>query len=230
MQKIVLAIKLLYRIAMIGFLCLFANAGEVAAAENTIKIVQNGIIKGNLVMRFQANDVFSEKVVKFLNRGFTVKMEYNIELWRSRDYWFDRLDSQQNIGYEISFEPLEKQYRCIKTRNGITIASRIEKQLAKVASWVTMPDNPLNIAPLATLDPESRYYYNIELLIATLTTENIKDLQRWMGEFEEKDEEPSSLAKTSFKVVADFLSSRNHKRISLRSGRFVPYELPEIEK
>jgi len=223
-----LILKLLYRLLAIGFFCLFANTSELGAVESTIRIIQNGIIKGNLVMKFRADELFNEKVIKFLNRGFTIKIEYNIELWKSRGYWFDKLDSQQNIGYEITFEPIEKSYRCTRTNNGAVIISKSDRQLNRVIQWVTSTDTPVIISPLAQLD-ETEYYYNIEILIATLTAENIRDLQKWAGEFSQK-EEPSSLAKTSFRVVSDFLSSRNHKNISIRSERFFPHQLSVLSK
>jgi len=230
MRKLALTIRLLYRIMAIGLLCVFANTSEVGAAEGLIRIVQNGVLKNNLVMRFQAEGLFTEKVTKFLNRGFTVKVEYNIELWRNRSYWFDRLDSQHSISYQINFEPLEKRYVCRRTQQGTATTSKTDKQLDEIIQWVTHPKFLMTTIPLGELNPQSKYYYNIEVIIATLTAENIRDLQRWINEFGEKDEEPSSLAKTSFKVVADFLSSKNHKKISMQSEQFYPYDLPKLSK
>lgn len=228
-NKLILTVKLLCRILALGLLCLFANANEIAQAETSIKLVQNGILKGNLAVQFKVDDLFNEKVIKFLNRGFTIRLDYNIELWRKRGYWFDSLTNQLIISYEILFDVLEKRFLCRKIEQNNNIESRTEKQLNKLIQWLTEQNSLLIIAPLEELAPGSQYYYNIEIIIATLTADNIKDLQRWMGEFDKKGEQPSSFAKTSFKVVADFLSSRNHKRISLRSEIFSPYSLPRIQ-
>ncbi len=212
----------------LGILFLFANTDETVQAETSIKLIQNGISKGNLVMQFKVDELFDEKVVKFLNRGFTIRLDYNIELWKKKGYWFDSLNNQQNISYEIFFDVLEKRFLCRKMKQDNTIESRTEKQLNKLIQWMAEQDSLLTIAPLEELELSSQYYYNIEIIIATLTADNIKDLQRWMGEFDKKGEQPSSFARTSFKVVADFLSSRNHKRISIRSEAFYPYSLPRL--
>jgi hypothetical protein len=201
----------------------------VRAAGTSIELVQNGVLEGSLIMQFQAEEVFSEKVIKFLNRGFTVGVEYKIELWRKRRYWFDHLNIQHNINYQIDFEPLKKRYVCLKSQQGTAVASKLDRKLAEIVLWTTRPDPPLKIIPSERLDPNASYYYNVEILIATLTTEDIKDLQKWLNEFGGEDEETSTFTKTSFKVAADFISSRNHKKLSARSEEFRLSELPKLD-
>ena len=230
MRKVALTIRLLYRIMAIGLFCIFASTNDVSAAESLVKVVQNGILKGNIAMRFQAGEIFTDKVIKFLSRGFTVRVEYSIELWQNRGYWFDRPHSQRNISYQIDFEPIEKRYVCKRFQDGSQVVSKTDKQLDKLIQWVTHPDIPVIFVPMYQLDPEARYYYNIGILVATLTAENVKDLQKWMGEFGDQEEQTSSFAKTTFKVVMDFLSSRNHKKYSVKSDEFYPSNLPKLNK
>lgn len=216
-------------ILVVGLLCLSAGIDNVRAAEASIKLIQNGVLKGKLIMQFQAEEVFSEKVIKFLNRGFTVGIEYKVELWRKRRYWFDHLDIQHKINYQIDFEPLKKRYVCLKSQQGTAIASKLGRKLAEIVLWTTRPDPPLSIIPAERLDPKASYYYNVEILIATLTTEDIKDLQKWLSKFGEEDKETSTFTKTSFKVAADFISSRNHKKLSARSEEFRLGKLPKFD-
>jgi len=230
MRKVTLTIKLLYRLTAIGLFCIFASTSEVSAAESIVKVVQNGIIKDNLAMRFQAEDIFNDKVVKFLSRGFTVRVEYTIELWERRSYWFDRLYGQRNISYQIDFEPLEKLYVCSRLQEGSQAMSKTDKQLDRLIKWITHPDLAITFVPLEQLDSGSKYYYNIGILVATLTAENVKDLQKWMSEFGEHEEQTSSFAKTTFKVVMDFLSSRNHKKYSVKSDEFYLSDLANLSK
>jgi hypothetical protein len=218
----------LYGILAVILLCLLANADGVHAAESSIKVTQNGILKGDLVMRFRAEEIFTEKVTKFLNRGFTVRIEYKIELWRSRRYWFDRLDSQHSISYQIDFEPLEKRYICLKSQEGTAITSKLDRQLDRIIEWTTRPEPALIVIPLERLNQEAKYYYSIEILIATLTTENIKHLQKWL-EYGGKEKETSTVTGTSFRLARDFLSSRNRRKISERSGKFYLHALPKLD-
>ena len=228
MRRLASIFRLLYRLLIIGLLCVFANADDVRAAEVSVKIVQNGILNGDLLMQFCAEEIFTGKVIKFLNRGFTIEVEYKIELWRRRRFWFDSLDGQHDISYRTNFEPLDKRYVCLKSQQGTAVTSKLNRKLDEIIQWVTCPEPPLTVIPVKQLDQKGKYYYNIEILIATLTTENIKHLQSWLSEFGGKEKEPSTLTKTSFKVAADFLSSRNHKKISERSEQFFLYDLPKL--
>jgi len=225
LRKLALTIRLLYRLLVIGLLCLFANVDDVCAAEASIKLVQNGILKDNLVMQFHAEEVFTEKVTKFLNRGFTVRIQYRVELWRRRRYWFDHLDTQHSISYQINFVPLEKRYVCLKSQQGSAITSKMDRQLDKIIQWTTLPDPPLIILPVEQLNPKTEYYYNIEILTATLTGENIKDLRKWLSGEENED---STLTNTTFRVAKDFISSRNQKKHLVRTDKFRLSDLPRI--
>ena len=77
---------LLYMTVAIGLLGLLGLVSYVFADDVSVKVVENGILKDNLVMQFQAEGVFNEKVMTFLSRGFTVRVDYTIELWRSRKW------------------------------------------------------------------------------------------------------------------------------------------------
>lgn len=229
MKKLFLTFKLLYRITVIGLLCIFANATEVSSAENTVRIIQNCILKGNLAMKFQVEEIFDQKVMKFLNRGFTVRVEYNIELWQRRGYWFDSLRSQRSISYQINYDPIEKTYQCQCFQNDSKVTTKSDKQIDNLAKWVKSPDFYLVFEPIDQFSLNDRYYYNIEILVATLTAENVRDLRKWLGDFSEQGEQ-SSFSRTAVNVIIDFLSSRNHKRFSAKSEQFYISALPRIER
>lgn len=223
-------IKSFAYLILMMLICIYVNVNNVDADNIKMQLIQNAISNNQLVMGFQAEGVFTEKVIRFLDRGFTVKIEYRIELWKSRPYWFDQLNNQYYIGYQINFDPLEKRYICIRTQQDRVTDSRLDREREKIIQWSTTIDKPLSIISLDQLDQNLRYYYNIEILVATLTSENIKDLQKWLGDFKNKREEQSTITKTTFKVATDFISSRNHKKASMRTEKFDLKDLPKIGK
>lgn len=215
---------LLYMLLGMGLLCLLICVNNADADDVSIKVVENGILNDDLIMQFHADEIFTEKVLIFLTRGFTVQIEYVIELWQSRRWWFDRLSSQYNIKYQIEFEPLEKRYTCLISRQGELITSKVTDRLGHVIQWTTRPELPIIISPMTLLNPKASYYYNIVVSIATLTAENISDLRKWI-EYGGKEKKSSTLTKTSFKLARDAISARHRKRISARSGQFRPSKL-----
>jgi len=206
-------------------LCLFAS---VSAADLSISVLQNGLLNDNLVMQFQAKEVFTEKVIKFLNRGFTVRIDYTIELWQSRKFWFDRLDSQHTISYQIDFELFEKRYTCSKLRKDKVIESRLDRKLDEIVLWTTRPESPMIITSSDQLDQDANYYYNMEILIATPTTENLKRLQERLSESGEEEKNVSTLTKATFRIARDYISSKNSKKLAARSEEFHLRDLPKF--
>lgn len=216
---------MIYASLSVMMLCLFAS---VSAADLSISVLQNGILNDNLVMQFQAKEVFTEKVIKFLNRGFTVRIDYTIELWQSRRFWFDRLDSQRVISYQIDFELFEKRYTCSKLRGDKVIESKLDQKLDEIVLWTTRPESPLTITPADQLDQDASYYYNMEIAIATPTTENLKRLQERLRESEGEGKNLSTLTKATFRIARDYISSKNSKKFAVRSEEFHLRDLPKF--
>ncbi len=200
----------------------------VSAADLSIGVLQNGILNKNLVMQFQAKEVFTEKVIKFLNRGFTVRIDYTIELWQSRKFWFDRLDSQHVISYQIDFELFEKRYACSKLRGSKVIESKLDRKLDEIVLWTTRPESLLTITSADRLDQGASYYYNMEVLIATPTTENLKRLQERLSKSEEEEKNLSTLTRATFRIARDYISSKNSKKLAVRSEEFHLRDLPKF--
>jgi len=213
---------------IVGLFCLSVYVNGAHADDASIEIIGNGLLGGNLVMQFQAEEVFTEKVIRFLTRGFTVRIEYTVELWRSRKWWFDHLDSQHNIRYQIDFQPLEKRYICRASRQRQAVASRVERKLGSIIQWTTQPELPLIITPAARLDSKSSYYYDVTISVATLTAKNISDLRRWI-EYGSEEKETSTLTETSFKLAKDAISASHRKRLSMQSEKFRLRDLPRFD-
>ena len=214
-------------------ICMFSALGDLNAlhaAENPLELTLNGIVGNDVVLGFKAHGVFSQSVMKFLNRGFTVKMEYRIELWRRHRFWFDHLDAHHNIEYQIDFEPLERRYTCLESREGAVTRSKLDRDLQGIITWSTCPDPYVKIVSVSKMDKQARYYYNIELVISTVTTENMRRLRERLREFGQKKKQPSTLTRTAFRIATDFLSSRNRKKYAFQSKVFSLRDLPILAK
>lgn len=216
-------------LCLIGLLCLFTNTSDVFSAEPSLTIIENGILNNNLVMRFKAENLFNERVIKFLNMSFTVRFEYNIQLWRSRSRWLDHLESQRSVSYEVTFDPIRKLYNCVRYEDNIKLEVKPITQVEHVIQWTTTLQSPVVITELSNLDDSSEYYYNIDVLLSTLTAEDIRALQNWVSQLG-RSKGQSLLSRASFKIAADLISSRNSKRFSMRLGKFLPKNLPKLSR
>jgi len=160
----------------------------------------------------------------FLERGFTVRIDYTIELWKSRTLWFDKLETQEQVQCELNYDILNRIYKCTIGRTD-KIEPRKESELSKVIEWATKIDS-LEILTRQELDLRGHYYYTIKTDIATLTMQDIQDLQRWLEDDSDSDQNGElSISRATFSLVTAFLSAKNHRKFSMESRKFHGDEL-----
>jgi len=197
------------------------------AAPPPITIVKNYISQDALVMGFSVNaeKIFTEKTLKNLNIGFTIRTVYRVELWISRRFWFDKLEAQEEITCELNYDILQENYKCLISRRD-KIEPKVSTKLKQVAEWITDVE-PIKILTADEFDFKGRYYYTIKADIATLTTEDIQNLRRWLEDSDGEEGNESSISRATFRVISAFLSSRYHRKFSVESEKF---RLKELEK
>lgn len=198
------------------------------ATPPPITIVKNQLSQNELVAGFSVNadKIFTPKTITFLNRGFTIRVVYTVELWISRRFWFDKLTTQEDIICELNYDILQERYKCVISRRD-KIETRVSNEIEEVVEWIT------NVAPLKTLTGDKfnfnrKYYYTIKADIATLTAKDIRDLRKWLDDSGDEEGNESSISSATFGVISAFLSSRYHRKFSVESGKFRLDELEEI--
>ncbi len=207
-----------FLIHLIGFCVCTATT---QAADSPITIVQNYLSSDSLVIAFDVNveKIFTTQTRTFLQRGFTIQIDYKIELWKSRRFWFDKLKAQEHIQYELNYDILNSNYHCIfNWSDKDKIDVKKSAQLEQAIVWVTQVE-PIAILPRKQVDLEGKYYYTITADISTLTAGDIRDLQQWLkGDSDKTDE--SSISRATFRVVTAFLSAKNHRKFTMESKNF----------
>ncbi|MFQ6040944.1 MAG: DUF4390 domain-containing protein [Candidatus Poribacteria bacterium] len=214
--------RLTLALCLINSLYLLTSFNTANASESSIKIVRNQLYEDTLLLSFEvkADKVFTSQTLTFLQRGFTIRIDYTVELWRSRSFWFDKLESQEQLRCELNYDILRRIYKCIISRED-KIELKKENELAKAIKWVTKIDS-LEILNNQKLELKGRYYYAIKADVVTLTVQDIRDLQRWLeGDSGERKGGELSFSRTTFNIVTAFLSAKNHRKFSMVSQKWV---------
>lgn len=172
-----------------------------------------------------ADKIFTQKTLKNLHLGFTIRIVYRMELWLSRRFWFDKLKAQEEITYELNYYIWPENYKCLITRRD-KIEPKVSDKVEEVAEWITNVE-PLKIPTDDKFDFNDKYYYTIKADIATLTKKDIQELRQWLEDSDGEEENESSISRATFKVISAFLSSRYHRKFSIASEKF---RLKELEK
>jgi len=227
-QKLKLSLELKYKLIVVCILCLLFITQEISAAESQIHITSNKIKAGQLVISFEAQNFLVEKAIEFLDSGFTLKINYTIELWKSHGFWFDEPVAQQKIEHIITYDLVRMEYSTLR-KIGEEISEEMMFKIERIVEWATKFIDA-EIAPIKNLPQKAFYYYSINAELNMLTVDNLKDLQLLFqkGQESKKKSGVSFLRFISNIFVGlffDVVVSQNIVRLNTESEKFQLTEL-----
>jgi hypothetical protein len=110
-----------------------------------------------------------------LRSGLPVRMHYRVEIWRSRDGWFDSFARQAEWDLLVRHEPLLDQYTLLTFAG----ANRQERRYATLDALGAA----LAFAYQVNIRPadQGRYYYAASLQVSTLSDSDLDELERFLA-------------------------------------------------
>ncbi len=110
-----------------------------------------------------------------LRSGLPVRLHYRVEVWRSRDGWFDDFARQAEWDLVVRHEPLLDQYTLL------TLAGR-RRQERRYATLDAL-GAALAFAYQVNVRPEESggYYYAASLQVSTLSDSDLDELERFLA-------------------------------------------------
>ena len=133
-----------------------------------------------------------------LREGLPVRLQYRLEVWRSRQAWLDDVQRQLEWTVVVRHEPLLDQFTVTRIgpgNNGITQARYATPAALAAALGVG------NRFPIAPRD-QGRYYYTASLGVATLSDSDLEKLDRILkGELDPTNGEGGSLAERARRLI-----------------------------
>jgi hypothetical protein len=109
-----------------------------------------------------------------LRSGLPVRLHYRVEVWRSRNGWFDLFDRQTEWDVVVRHEPLLDQYTLL-TLTGSRVQERRYATLDALSA-------ALRFSYQVSMRPRERgeYYYAASLEISTLSDSDLDELERFL--------------------------------------------------
>jgi uncharacterized protein DUF4390 len=110
-----------------------------------------------------------------LRSGLPVRLHYRVEVWQSREGWFDIFTRQAEWDVLVRHEPLLDQYTLLTFAG----ARRQERRYATLDALGAA----LAFAYLVNVRPteEGRYYYAASLQVSTLSDSDLDELERFLA-------------------------------------------------
>jgi hypothetical protein len=110
-----------------------------------------------------------------LRSGLPVRLHYRVEVWRSRDGWFDTFARQAGWDVLVQHEPLLDQYTLL-TFVGAARQERRYATLDALGAALAFAYQ-VNVRPTE----KGRYYYAASLQVSTLSDSDLDELERFLA-------------------------------------------------
>lgn len=174
---------------------------------------------GSRVPIVQSRNLLSDdRWVSALRSGLPVRLHYRLEVWRSRDGWFDDFERQTQWDVVVRHEPLLDQYSLIT----IVAGRGQERRYATLdaLSAALQFSFQVNIQPSVS----GRYYYAATLEISTLSDSDLDELRRFLegdpGDPVDKEKTGDVLGRGATKLLLR-IAGLPTLRLDARSDPFV---------
>jgi hypothetical protein len=110
-----------------------------------------------------------------LRSGLPVRLHYRVEVWRSRDGWFDTFARQAEWDVLVRHEPLLDQYTLL-TFVGAARQERRYATLDALGAALAFAYQ-VNVRPTE----QGRYYYAASLQVSTLSDSDLDELEKYLA-------------------------------------------------
>lgn len=120
------------------------------------------------------NLLSDERWVSALRSGLPVRLHYRLEVWKSREGWFDIFERQTEWDVVLRHEPLLDQYSLITIVGGRGQERRYATLDALSAALAF--SFQVNVQP----SQSGRYYYAVTLEVSTLSDSDLDELRRFL--------------------------------------------------
>lgn len=153
-----------------------------------------------------------------LRSGLPLRLHYRVEVWRSRDGWFDTFSRQVEWVVVVRHEPLLDQYTLLT----LVGSRRQERRYATLDALGAA----LAFAYQVSVTPEEQggYYYTAVLQVSTLSDSDLDELERFLAGDVGRERNGESFGDALGRGATRFLlrlAGLPSLRLEARSPRFV---------
>jgi hypothetical protein len=153
-----------------------------------------------------------------LRSGLPVRLHYRVEVWRSRDGWFDTFARQAEWDVLVQHEPLLDQYTLL-TFAGAARQERRYATLDALGAALAFAYQ-VNVRPAE----QGRYYYAASLQVSTLSDSDLDELEKFLaGDLGRRDDGGGNFGDAVGREATRFLlrlAGLPSLRLEARSERF----------
>ena len=152
-------------------------AAQAAPVRLLVSLAQDSTPSGSRAPVVRSENLLGSESrwLSALRSGLPVRMHYRLEVWRSRDAWFDDFARQVEWDLVVRHEPLLDQYTLL-TLVGRRRQERRYATLDALGAALAFAYQ-VNVRP----DVPGGYYYAASLQVSTLSDSDLDELERFLA-------------------------------------------------
>jgi hypothetical protein len=168
------------RAAVTGLLLTLSAAGPArpqspAAVQLQVRLAPDSAASGARAPIVRSQHLLDDgRWLSALRSGLPVRLHYRVEVWRSREGWFDTFEREAEWDVVVHHEPLLDQYTLL-TIVGARARERRYATLDALSAALEFAYR-VNVQPARP----GRYYFAVSLQISTLSDSDLDELQRFL--------------------------------------------------
>jgi len=199
-------------------LALLPAAGQAQRVNLGVRLTPDTLVSGRM-MRLpvvQTRQLLAGRWGEALRRSFPLRLQYRIEIWRSREGWIDQLERTVEWGLVVRHEALFDQYT-------VTHPAALGVQEVILPTWDAL-EQYLNKDQVILARPGGRatYYFHVQLVIMTLSDADVDELERFVrGEPTEPDRERAPSTRAFLRFILRATGGLQTETVDARTGKFV---------
>lgn len=199
-------------------IALVARPMDAQRVELSVALSADTLVDGRTMRfpRLQTTGLLAGRWGQALRNSLPLRLHYQIEIWRSREGWFDQYERMVEWGVVVRHEALFDQY---------TVTSPQARGAAEVTlpTWQALEEY-LASENLVLARPTGRgtYYFHVKLTVTTLSQADLDELERFVrGEAAaaERDRRPSGRSALWF--LLRMTGGLQSETVERRSEKFV---------
>jgi hypothetical protein len=148
--------------------------GEMRIAELQVRHRAPSLV-ADLAIAHLLSDAFAAQ----LRDGVPATIFIDIELWRSRNAWFDRFEVSRSLIFRLQYDIWEQAYAISAFADG----DKLEQIYASLdeARTLLCRQEGIALVDLAALEPGKDYYLVATAALKPMTLEDVTELESWLS-------------------------------------------------
>ncbi|MBD3290829.1 DUF4390 domain-containing protein [candidate division KSB1 bacterium] len=150
-------------------------ASHLLGAGRKVLVDSVHIEDSHLALDFSIEGIIDDKIAEGLQKGRTLTLEYNIQLWEKSSGLISHLKAERLIRMKVNFDFWENKFVIYRPEEK-RLTSSIETVRERCSEI-----HDFNVISLDKLKSDSDYYINIELALKPLSVENYEEIKNWLS-------------------------------------------------